>query len=213
MSARRASALPSGLAVRRLLRAGLAVGRSIPRRRHAAAHRICLQPGAHAYARELPTIGAHAVTQRAQLERELAETEGRLDRQLDLYETNVITKAKLKERIDDLETRAAAIKRELAESEAPTTYTLHPRAADRYRELVGRLHVALADDVAQAAREAFRGLPDRVVFVPGKWERPIPARASRPARGPSGASENQNPTGHDSLWGNGGCGDAQPTLA
>ncbi len=125
-----------------------------------------IEEAMRAYERELADYRANAVRQRAQLERELADIEGRLDRQLDLYETNVITKEKLIERIDGLETRAAVIKRELAEAEAPTTYTLHPRAVDRYRELVGSLHAALADDDALAAREAFRGLLDRVVFIP-----------------------------------------------
>ncbi len=92
---------------------------------------------------------------------------GRLNRQLDLYETNVITKEKLKERIEGPETRAAAIKRELAASDAPTTYTLRPRAMDRYKELIGGLHAALEGDDALAAREAFRGMLDRVVFMPG----------------------------------------------
>ena len=119
------------------------------------------------YARELADHRANAVRHRAQLERDLAETEGRLNRQLDLYETNVITREKLKERIDGLETRAAAIRNELAASEVPTTYTVHPRAVDLYREIVGRLHSALADDDAQAAREAFRGLLDGVTFIPG----------------------------------------------
>ena len=49
-----------------------------------------------AYERELADHRSKAVKQRAGLERELAETEGRLNRQLDLYETNVITKEKLK---------------------------------------------------------------------------------------------------------------------
>ena len=111
-----------------------------------------------AYERELADHRSKAVKQRAGLERELAETEGRLNRQLDLYETNVITKEKLKERIDGLESRAAAIKRELAQSDAPTTYTIHPRAVDRYKDLIGRLHTALAGEDALAAREAFRGV-------------------------------------------------------
>ncbi len=119
-----------------------------------------------AYEREVADYRLNAVKHRSQLERELAETEGKLDRQLDLYENNVITKEKLKERIDGLEDRIAAIRREIAQSAVPTTYTLHPRAVDRYRELIGRLHAALADDDAQAAREAFRGLLDRVVFIP-----------------------------------------------
>ena len=126
-----------------------------------------IEEAMRAYERELADHRSNALRQRSQLERELTDVEGKLDRQLDLYEGNVITKDKLKERICGLEDRAAAIKRELAGSEAPTSYTLHPRAVERYKELVGQLHSALAEEDAQAAREAFRGLLDGVVFTPG----------------------------------------------
>ena len=136
--------------------------------RDALLDRALIEEAMRAYGEELASQRANAIRRRAKLESELTEIEGRLNRQLDLYETNVISKEKLRERIDGLEAREAAIKAELAETEAPVAYTLHPRAVDRYRGLVDQLHTALAADDAQAAREAFRGLLDRVVFMAGK---------------------------------------------
>ena len=78
--------------------------------RDALLDRALIEEAMRAYGEELASQRANAIRRRAKLESELTEIEGRLNRQLDLYETNVISKEKLRERIDGLEAREAAIK-------------------------------------------------------------------------------------------------------
>jgi hypothetical protein len=57
---------------------------------------------------------------------------------------------------------------QIAATEAPPVYTIHPKAVDRYRSMIDDLHSALKTDDALNARNAVRGLLDHVVFLPGQ---------------------------------------------
>ncbi len=68
--------------------------------------------------------------------------------------------------MEGLEAKRDQLAEGLRNCEAPPAYNVHPRAVDHYRRLVERLHIVLADNDAQGVRDAFRGLLDRVVFIP-----------------------------------------------
>jgi site-specific DNA recombinase len=133
--------------------------------------RLLLAPDAiesamRAYEAEIARDRIVAVSQRASLEKALAAAEDRINQLLGLYEQRVIELARFKERYAGLEDKKRSLVVELQALEEPPAYTLHPMAVDRYRELVERLERALTSEDATAAREAFRGLLDSVVFHP-----------------------------------------------
>ncbi len=117
------------------------------------------------YEAELAKANATAIGRRAQIERTLADTEGRLDRLLDLYERATIDADTFKVRSVGLESKRNDLRAELKTFETGPAYTLHPRAVGHYKSLIEDLQGTLAGDEANKAREAFQGLLDRVVIV------------------------------------------------
>ena len=119
-----------------------------------------------AYQEEVTAGNEQAIRRKSSVERSLNDVEGRLERLLDAYERDVIGIETFRERASGIEAKRDALRAELAGLETPETYSIHPRAVDHYRRLVEALHATLAENDAATAREAFRGLLDRVVVIP-----------------------------------------------
>ena len=100
---------------------------------------------------------------RAGKERELAEVTRKLDKLIDAL-TEGYRAPGLQQRLDDLESRKAALEQELA-ADPPPPVRLHPNLAQVYRAKVERLHEALADPgLRDEALGILRGLIERVVI-------------------------------------------------
>lgn len=110
---------------------------------------------------EQRTVG----TQRSRLTSELAETERRIGRLVSQMEEGAPYSA-IRTRMEELTARKAALEAELSSLGNERVYQIHPRAAEHYRVLVEGLAMALEGEDAAEAREAFRGLLDKVVFRP-----------------------------------------------
>jgi len=75
--------------------------------------------------------------------------------------------AKVKDRMTELDARKGELEALLAQVPEPPPVLVHPRMADRYRDEVGRLRVALNDESRrEEAAEIIRGLIERIVLTP-----------------------------------------------
>ena len=106
-----------------------------------------------AQARQARETGQH----RAGLERELAEARRRAERLVDQVEQGMPWTA-IAERHRALSDRAETLQRQLDAADSPQVVQLHPRAAERYRELVENLQSALTEGEATASRATAREL-------------------------------------------------------
>ncbi len=107
-----------------------------------------------------------AMAERLPRERELAEIVRRLDRAQEAYLAGVMDLADLGRQTEPLKARRAEIERLLQEVEAPPVIQLHPAAAEAYRQLAENVAEALDAEDGEELRMAFRGLIDRVDFIP-----------------------------------------------
>ena len=106
---------------------------------------------------------------RAKQEAELAEVKRRAARLVDQVADGLLSGAAVKERLDVLEARRAALEREYEAERADTGLVIHPAAPQRFRALVEQLNSVLAmEDTVErrAAREALRALIRKVVVTP-----------------------------------------------
>jgi len=100
---------------------------------------------------------------RAGRERELAEVRRKLDGLIDAIADGLRAPG-LQQKLDDLESRKAALEQALA-AEPPPTVRLHPNLAQVYRAKVERLHEALTDPALRdEALGLLRGLIERLVL-------------------------------------------------
>ena len=129
------------------------------------------------YIAERNRLAASHVDDRAAREKELA----RVIRDQDVLVNALLAGTpaeRINARMTQLETRQKQLEAELAATPAPATPTrLHPRIADSYHDRIRSLIGALAEPEAEGeAREAIRGLIDRIVVTPeptgGKRMRP-----------------------------------------
>ena len=103
----------------------------------------------HAWARELPAVNQQ------------------IKSLVDAVAGGVRTKA-IVDALMAAEARKAEIEENLAK-EPPTTLRLHPTLAERYRQRVANLHVALADaELHSEAVEIVHSLIERIVVTPGQ---------------------------------------------
>ncbi len=129
------------------------------------------------YIAERNRLAASHVDDRAMKEKELAKV---------IKDQDVLVNAilagtpaeRIRDRLAQLERRQKHLEAELAIAPAPTATTrLHPRIAETYHERIRRLIAGLTEpDTEGEAREAIRGLIDRIVITPeptgGKRMRP-----------------------------------------
>lgn len=103
----------------------------------------------------------------AEIYRDLAETQRRIDRAADSYEAGVFDVAELARRVTPLKARRTDLEAERSALAAPDPVVrIHPGAAKIYRDLAEALGDGLQGDDAQEAREAFRDLIDHITFEP-----------------------------------------------
>jgi site-specific DNA recombinase len=101
---------------------------------------------------------------------ELAQTERRIRRIVELITEDDAPARALKQELTALEARQDALQRELADSTAPAPL-LHPNLAEVYQQQVERLHQALHDPATRdEAFELIRSLIDEIRLVPDKGE-------------------------------------------
>jgi hypothetical protein len=103
---------------------------------------------------------AGQTAQRAELER----VRGQIERAVDAIVAGTASMS-LKQRLEELERRKAALEVELAGAEAPAP-RLHPNLAELYRARVAELSRVLAAEDAMEAREVVRGLVEAIRLVP-----------------------------------------------
>ena len=103
---------------------------------------------------------------RAPMERELAEIDRRLSRAKEMCLNGVIEIDELKAISTDLKARKVEIEDRLANAEAPSAVSLHPGAAEAYRQLAESLHLALGAADGEEVRAELRKLIERVDFEP-----------------------------------------------
>jgi site-specific DNA recombinase len=119
-----------------------------------------------AYHDEVNRARRHATAARAGKERELAEVKRRLEKLIEALIEGYRASG-LRQRLDELEARRAALEQEL-EADPPSPVRLHRNLAQVYRSRVERLQEALADpEIRDEAFEILRGLIERVVVHPG----------------------------------------------
>ena len=112
---------------------------------------------------------SRARVDRQKQEAELTEVKRRAARLVDQVADGILTGAAVKEKLAALEDARERLEAELAEAETDDGIVFHPGVAARFRTLVERLNVALAEsDTLERleAREAFRALIRRVVVTP-----------------------------------------------
>ena len=116
---------------------------------------------------ELAELQRHALGNQARLQRDLAETERRLEGVFRAIE-NGAWNPSLSGRLGDLEARKADLQRQLQAARNPTPCVrLTHDAAVIYRTKVGDLEASLnAPDIRLEAAEALRSLIERVVLTP-----------------------------------------------
>ena len=108
------------------------------------------------------------LTQRAPLERELAEIGRRVGRANEAYLAGAMDLADMARAVEPLKARRAEIEDQLAQAEAPPVIVLHPGAAAAYRALAEQVEEALDAADGAEVRDAFRALIERVDFTPLK---------------------------------------------
>jgi site-specific DNA recombinase len=119
-----------------------------------------------AYHDEVNRARRHATAARAGKERELAEVKRRLEKLIEALIEGYRASG-LRQRLDELEARRAALEQEL-EADPPSPVRLHRNLAQVYRSRVERLQEALADprDPRRGVRDPARADRD-VVVHPG----------------------------------------------
>ncbi len=125
-----------------------------------------IEEAMRAYELEVAAAQARSVAERLAAEKTARDANDRITRLLDLYERSEIGVETFRARLGDLEARRDAARRELEALEPSPVYVVHPPAVEHYRNLVDRLQDALRDGQASQARDAFRGLLDRVMLTP-----------------------------------------------
>lgn len=144
-----------------------------------------------------------AVSERAPMERELAEVGRRIDRLLETYLAGEIERPEMTRAMEPLKARRAALEGALAAADAPAVVRMHPGAAAAYAALAQDLAQTLAADDAGEVRDAFRALIERVDFHPleghGQFGLTVHGSLARllqvgEAGGKSGAPKRENPT-------------------
>ena len=124
------------------------------------------------YRRTMADRARQASRGRSSRLRELAEVSRRADRLVDQVAEGGLSGRAVAERLADLETRRSAIEAEIA-TDPPEVVALHPRAPERFRQLIDGLQADLGDVAASgeagaisAAREGFRELISHVTVHP-----------------------------------------------
>jgi DNA invertase Pin-like site-specific DNA recombinase len=124
------------------------------------------------YQAELQTDQADVARELARAERDLAEVERRLRRAWEAFEDGGLDTAALTGRINELHARKGELEQTVAaarrKSDEAVAYRIHPRAAERWRDLVAQLTEVLAEPDAEEVRDALRGLIEEVRFMPGQ---------------------------------------------
>jgi hypothetical protein len=106
---------------------------------------------------------------RAKQETELAEVKRRAARLVDQVADGVLTGAAVQEKLAALEFTRETLERELGAAPADEPIPSHPALPQRFRRLVERVNLALAEEQTAeraAARDAFRALIREVVVTP-----------------------------------------------
>jgi site-specific DNA recombinase len=118
-----------------------------------------------AYHDEVNRARRHATAARAGKERELAEVKRRLEKLIEALIEGYRASG-LRQRLDELEARRAALEQEL-EADPPSPVRLHRNLAQVYRSRVERLQEALADpEIRDEAFEILRGLIEMWLSTP-----------------------------------------------
>lgn len=118
------------------------------------------------YAAERNRLQAEATAGRADLERELREVTGNHKKLVDAIVAGVPAE-QVKDRMIALDARRKALERQLSAAPAPDPVRFHPSMVRAYRERIGTLIRALTEpDGMEEAKEALRGLIERIVLVP-----------------------------------------------
>jgi site-specific DNA recombinase len=102
---------------------------------------------------------------RSRLEADIAETGRKIERLLALVENGHADPITTGPRINQLVAEQRQLAAELAKCDAPNSITLHPRAAERYREKVAHIHSTLqrGDEASLEAVALVRSLVGRIV--------------------------------------------------
>lgn len=117
---------------------------------------------------ELQAEARATARDRAEIERDLAAADRRLQRATDAYLDGAMDVVAYKAAAEPLRAKKAELEARLAEADAPPVLSVHPQAAAQYRQLVETLTEGLEGDDAAEQREAFRELIDHVVFTPAE---------------------------------------------
>ena len=124
---------------------------------------------------------------------ELGEVRRRIDGMIRAIEEGLY-EASMKERMQGLERRRAALEAELAAASEPKP-RLHPGLAEIYRAKVTGLHEALAAEDGAETREAIRALVEAIVLVPEDGRLRIEVRGDLAAILALGQNANTRPVG------------------
>jgi site-specific DNA recombinase len=106
---------------------------------------------------------------RAKQEAELAEVKRRAGRLVDQVADGVLSGAAVKDKLDALERQREHLETALTVGGPDQALVLHAGLPQRFRQLVERMHLVLAEPDTHerlAARDAFRALLNRVVVTP-----------------------------------------------
>ncbi|MDT0684713.1 recombinase family protein, partial [Roseicyclus sp. F158] len=118
------------------------------------------------YAAERNRLQAASLAGRSALEQQLARARADHGKLEDAIVAGVPAE-QVKDRVIALDARRRNLEAELAETTAPSPLRYHPAMAVTYRERVGALIRGLGDDNGlEAAKDALRGLVERIVLTP-----------------------------------------------
>ena len=118
------------------------------------------------YARERNRLQADASANRGSLERALATAKKDHSKLIDAIIAGVPAD-QVKGRMNALDAERLALEAKLSKEPAPSPIRIHPKMAETYREQVGVLIDQLQQpDGMLEAKEALRGLIDRIVLTP-----------------------------------------------
>jgi site-specific DNA recombinase len=127
-----------------------------------------VEAACRAYQEERRRLAATAGQRNADLQKKLGEVERGIAGMVRAIEGGAFSEA-IRDRINALEADKRRLQAELAAVERPGVVRLHPGAADRYREIVGRFEAMIVERRVEAddeARAILRGLVEKITIHP-----------------------------------------------